>query len=135
MPSNLLKLATTSAFALSLLAAPVMAQEMFGDWDANADAGIDQEEFNTGFGEAGAFGAWDANDDEGIDQSEFEAGYGDREVGEFSEWDTDADSMLNEDEFNTGVFGSYDADASGVIEEPEFGDVGDDMGDEGLFDI
>jgi hypothetical protein len=33
------------------------------------------------------------------------------------------------------VFGSYDEDDSGSLEEPELGDVGDDMGDGGLWDV
>jgi|GEM_PF-6329523 len=39
------------------------------------------------------------------------------------------------DEFNIGVYNSYDTDDSGVIEEPEFGDIGDDMGDGGFWDV
>ena len=34
--------------------------------------------------------------------------------------------VLTEEEFDTGVFGGYDRDDSGAIEEPEFG---------GFFDV
>lgn len=101
-----------SAFALSLAAAPALAQdaevnEGVASWDADGDSAISQEEFDTGFGEAGVYDDWDADDD----------------------------GALSEEEFNIGLYESYDADDSGVIEEPEFGDVGDDIGDEGLFDV
>ena len=103
---DLMKLAASSAIALSLLSAPVFAQE-FSEWDGDADGALGEEEFGTGFGEAGVYDGWDE----------------------------DGDGVLSEDEFNAGVFDGYDADDSGAIEEPEFGDVGDDLGDGGLFDI
>jgi hypothetical protein len=134
MPGNIMKLAASSTLALSLLAAPALAQE-FGEWDGDGDGAISGEEFNTGFGENGAFGSWDANGDGGLDETELGTGFGDREVGEFSDWDGNADGRVNNEEFNAGVYNNYDADDSGAIEEPEFGDVGDDMGDGGLFDI
>jgi hypothetical protein len=82
MPIEWKKTAAASAFALSLLGTPLLAQDM-GEWDADADG----------------------------------------------------DGLLTEDEFNAGVYNGYDADDSGGIEEPEFGDGGDDIGDGGLFDI
>ena len=51
------------------------------------------------------------------------------------EWDTDGDGANSEDEFTTGVYGEYDEDESGVIEQPELTGVGDDMGDEGFWDV
>ena len=98
---------TAVALAFGLAAAPAMAEEDWGAWDANEDGVIDNEEFDAGFGESGVFGNWDA----------------------------DGDGMLSEDEFGEGVYGSYDDDESGVIEEPEFGDIGDDMGDGGFWDV
>jgi hypothetical protein len=53
---------------------------------------------------------------------------------DMGEWDADGDGSLTEDEFNAEVFDGYDADDSDGIEEHEFGDVGDDIGDGGLFD-
>ena len=103
---DLLNLTAASALAPSLLSAPVLAQEL-SEWDGDGDGAINEEEFGAGFGEAGVYGSWDE----------------------------DGDGSLTEDEFNTGVYEGYDADDSGAIEEPEFDDVGDDMGDGGLFDV
>jgi len=100
------KSAAVLACALSLLGGPLLAQDM-GEWDANADGLVDQEEFNTAWGDTGTYGAWDR----------------------------DGDGSLTKEEFNAGLYDGYDADDSGAIEEPEFGDVGDDIGDGGLFDI
>jgi Ca2+-binding EF-hand superfamily protein len=33
------------------------------------------------------------------------------------------------------MFDRYNADGTGFIEEPELADIGDDMGDEGLWDV
>lgn len=103
------KVATLTAItlALGLAAAPAVAQE---DW-----------------------GAWDANEDGILDNGQFGAGFGENEV--FETWDADGDGLLSEDEFSEGVFGSYDHDDSGAMEEPESGDLGDDMGDGGFWDV
>ncbi|MDF1585755.1 hypothetical protein [Marinimicrococcus flavescens] len=53
----------------------------------------------------------------------------------FGDWDADGDAGINEGELNQGVFGSYDRDESGEIDETEFGDLDDDLGDHGLFDL
>ena len=106
MRYDLRKLTLASAAAALLTASPLVAQE-FSEWDEDGDAAVSEEEFGTGFGEAGVYDSWDE----------------------------DGDGALSEEEFNTGVFDGYDSDDSGAIEEPEFGDVGDDMGDGGLFDI
>ncbi len=111
MSIDLKKLAGISAVLAALTAAPVMAQEDIGAWDADGDGALNEEEFNEGWGTS-----WGEEDP-------------------YTAWDEDGDGMLNEDEFNAGVFNSYDADDSGVIEEPEFGDVGDDIGDGGFWDI
>ena len=88
-----------------------MAQEI-GEWDGDADGALNREEFNEGWGSS----------------------YGEGESA-FGTWDEDGDGALSEDEYNAGVFNSYDRDDSGAIEEPEFGDVGDDMGDGGFWDV
>lgn len=110
MTIELKKIAGIAAVLGALTAAPAMAQDMT-EWDADGDGGINAEEFQ---------GGWDK-------------GYGEETA--FSTWDEDGDGALSEDEYNAGVFNSYDDDASGVIEEPEFGDVGDDMGDGGFWDV
>lgn len=136
------KMLLGTTVAVSLLAAPAIAQEV-GAWDGDSDGIISEEEFGTGFGETGVFDEWDANDDEALSQDEFNAGIGDNtdefneRFGEnsFSEWDEDGDGALSEDEFEGGVYSTYDADDSEGIEEPEFGDLGDDMGDGGFWDV
>ncbi|MFZ3585232.1 hypothetical protein ACOI1H_24340 [Loktanella sp. DJP18] len=107
------KVAGIGAFLAALTASPVIAQDMdMGAWDGDSDGVLSQDEFNEGWG----------------------TNYGEDETA-FSTWDEDGDGALNEDEYNNGVFNSYDDDESGVIEEPEFGDVGDDMGDGGFWDV
>ncbi len=112
--ADFMRLFGAGALAALLLATPALAQDdaedgmdEVGAWDGDGDGALSEEEFNTGFSEGGAY----------------------------DEWDADEDGMLSEDEFNAGVFGGYDDDESGVIEEPELGDAGDDMGDGGLFDV
>ncbi len=101
-----LKKLTFAAFgAVILTATPLLAQDM-SEWDADGDGVVNQEEFTTGWSDVGTYG----------------------------EWDADGDGSLTEDEFNAGVYDGYDVDDSGVIEDPEFGDVGDDLGEGGLFD-
>nr|WP_111299619.1 hypothetical protein [Paracoccus saliphilus] len=111
MTIELKKIAGMGAVIAALAAGPAMAQ-VFDDWDTNADRAWDQNEFNQGWGSS--FG---------------------EEGSAFSRWDEDQDGALTEDEYNAGVFNTYDRDGSGMIEEPEFGDVGDDMGDGGFWDV
>lgn len=135
--------ASAAALVLAVAAGPALAQEAFSDWDADSSGAIDQNEWNTRWSEAGVYDSWDANDDDALSEEEWTAGIGDNEeafderFGEtaYDDWDLDDDGALTGDEFSEGVFAGYDADGSGAIEEPEFGDVGDDMGDEGLFDV
>lgn len=111
MRIELKKIAGIGAILAALAAGPVMAQGLT-DWDGDGDGGLNQNEFNEGWGSI----------------------YGDGESA-FSTWDEDGDGMLNEDEYNAGVFNGYDRDRNGMIEEPEFGDVGDDIGDGGFWDV
>lgn len=111
MTFELKKLAGIGAVLAALTAGPAMAQDM-GEWDSDGDGTLNEEEFSEGWNSA----------------------YGEGESA-FSNWDEDGDGSLNEEEFNTGVYNSYDDDDSGAIEEPEFGDVSDDMGDGGFWDV
>jgi hypothetical protein len=130
------------AFSLALAAAPVSAAE-FGEWDANADAGLTSDEFRTGFDRTGVFNAFDGDDNLSLTESELETGIGTNAEafntrfgdGAFDAWDANDDDLLSNDEFNEGVYASYDFDRDNLIEEPEFGDMGDDMGDGGLWDL
>ena len=76
---------------------------------------------------------WDIDGDGIILMNEFAAGLA--EAGMFDEWDMNDDGALSEEEFATGVFNRYDENGDGVIEEPELTDIGDDMGDEGFWDV
>ncbi|MGF7163356.1 hypothetical protein FHS85_005019 [Rhodoligotrophos appendicifer] len=131
-----------STFALSLMAAPVMAAN-YSDWDADGASGINNTEFRAGFENNRAFDTWDANKDGSLTQSEFDSGIGDHRQafderygnGWFNTWDADSNSAITKDEYYDGLYTSYDENNNKVIEEPEFGDLGDDMGDGGWFDV
>ncbi|MFZ3585298.1 hypothetical protein ACOI1H_24710 [Loktanella sp. DJP18] len=123
----------------------------FENWNTDGDEVLSEEEFMAQFMEAGLFenyaiaggteveiGAWDADGDSMLSEDEFFEGWGSTwgdSGSAFNTWDGDADGLLSEDEYNTGVFSTYDRDGSGFIEEPEFGDVGDDIGDGGFWDV
>ena len=143
MTISLHKLALTSALAFGLGAAPALA-DCHGDWDTNEDAMIDQNEFNTPYGENQWFGGADADSDGFLSQEEFSGGlYGtydrdqdglfsteEQEAGfgisdDYGAWDSDADGALSQDEFGTGIGGStftgWDGDSDGLISQDEFG--------------
>ena len=108
MTKTMTNLLGMSALIMGFATAPALAQDNgVLDWDADTDGSVTSEEFNEGFGNIGAYNAWD----------------------------NDGDGSLTEDEFNAGIYSSYDADENGVIEEPEFGDLNDDMGDGGFWDV
>ncbi|WP_292292520.1 hypothetical protein, partial [Marivita sp.] len=86
-----------------------------------------EEEFDAGFGEIEVFDEWDENDDELVSEFEYSTGFeNDYDAGGFAEADADADAQLTEDEFGDAVFGEYDQDDSGVLEEEEASVFGDD---------
>lgn len=127
------KTAASAAFALSLLAAPVMAQGLM-DWDLDADGVFSQDEFNTGFTNMGAYGGWDTDADGMLNQDEFGAGFGDV-GGDFGAWDADGDGLLTQDEWNAGNFSRYDVDRSGSIDASEVNQMDTDLGQGGLFNM
>lgn len=99
-----------SAYAGVLIGAlfavsPALAQEGYSEWDTDGDGAISQEEWSTGFGEAGVYDGWDANDD----------------------------GVLDEDEFNEGVFSAYDANDDDMIDEQEFSEWEEE--EQGFWDI
>ena len=118
------KIFTAASTALVLLGTPALAD--WEGWNANADAGIDQTEFGTGFGEGGVFGEWDGDDDNQLSEDEWNAGYGERDFGMFNTFDEDDNQFLSEDEYNAGVFGGYDADDDGMLTQEEYGEYEDD---------
>jgi hypothetical protein len=107
MKGKYLRSLGVAALAIPLLAAAPAMADRFGDWDGNDDGVLDGNEFTTGFRENGAYDAWDADDD----------------------------GSLTEDEFNDGVLGAYDDDGNDTLDELEFGNIEDDIGDGGLFDL
>ncbi|HEX2528810.1 MAG TPA: hypothetical protein VHL31_21270 [Geminicoccus sp.] len=108
MKNDWMKLLGATTLAMSLLAfAPAMADESYSDWDTDKNAALDNDEFANKFDSDGIYNSWDSNENGGLSQ----------------------------DEFNNGVFGSYDKNKNNIIEESEFGDLNDDMGENGLFDV
>ncbi len=118
---------------------------VFGTYDRDVSGGLDETEYGlyddrrsaTGYWgdeEAGyTYQAWDIDGDGVILSNEFADGL--VEMGMLGEWDMDSDGYVSEDEFIAGVFNKYDEDGTGFIEEPELTDIGDDMGDEGFWDV
>lgn len=148
------KLSTMAAASVALIlgAGTAFAQDAYADWDTDSNNGINQTEWDTGWGQNGVFDRFDADNDDVLSNDELNTGLAGQSTGAtsagdasrldtrfgenaYTEWDADDDGNLTEDEFNNGVFAGYDKDGSGVIEEPEFGDVGDDMGDGGFWDV
>ena len=134
---NTLRIALTA----SLLSVSGIAAAEFSDWDADGNGALSQEEWNTGWENEGAFDTWDSDDDGLLSQNEFETGIGDGEAFADNDdfgydlWDTDGDGLLDSDEVNEGFYNTYDENSDNVIEEPEYDDFGDDMGDAGAFDV
>ena len=119
---------------------------LFTQWDADANAGLDENEFRTGVwayndkdknaslnqeefrGVSRTYylNRWDLDNNNTIAENEFREGWnnymGEREYDEklFGEWDVNDDGLLDDNEFSTGIFSTWDADKSGVIEEAEY---------------
>ena len=75
---------------------------------------------------------WDIDGDGVLLRDEFEEGL--RGWGTFATFDADLDGFVTPKEFAASIFYRYDADGTGLIEEPELTDIGDDMGDGGPWD-
>jgi hypothetical protein len=86
------KITSIAAIVAALGAAPAMAQDV-GMWDGNSDGALSTNEFATGFSDRGIFDTWDQ----------------------------DKDGLLSDTEFSDGVYGTYDANVSGDIDEIEYG--------------
>ena len=127
-----IKLATVSAFALALSTGAVLAQgSMMGEYDADADTMVNQDEFNTGFGGSGTFAGMDADGSGSLSEDEMAADTSGTMMME--DYDADASGDVSEDEFNQGTFAGYDTDQSGDLSESEFGQVDTDFGEGGRF--
>lgn len=101
---------------------------------ADADAIVATEEAAVDPADDGVvLEAWDIDGDGIVLRNEFTDGF--TEWGTFGEFDADDDDFISTAEFADGVFARYDDDLDGIIEEPELTDIGDDMGDGGLWDV
>ena len=96
------------------------------------EEGLAENEVGLG-GDFAEMEAWDVDGDGVMLRNEFQDGF--REWGTFGEFDVDRDGGITEDELTDGIFTRYDDDGTGFIEEPELTDIGDDMGDEGFWDV
>ena len=96
-------------------------QELFDDFDADADGFLDDVEFTAGFEDEDVFGDLDADADGFLSEDEF-----DNDLGEFDDFDANQDTVLNEDEFIGGTFDVFDTDADSLVDEDEFG-IGADL--------
>lgn len=101
----------------------------FDTWDADANAEIDENEFNTAYYESGYYDDWDADRSGTIEEDEFS----DMAGGEdFDDWDADDSGDLDENEAGEGLFNMWDDNDDEAIDEDEyntyydswFGDMG-----------
>ncbi|MFN7025048.1 MAG: hypothetical protein ACK4QP_11105 [Pseudorhizobium sp.] len=130
------------AVSLLLMAGGVLAAD-FANWNTDGKDGISKAEFRAEFGKNRAFDIWDADNSGTLSQVELQAGLGGdgqafgHRYGKdwFEDWDANSDSAISEDEYYDGLYASYDADHSNVIDDAEVGYVGDDMSDGGWFDV
>ena len=105
------------------------------DWDTDASGDVSREEWNTGMRNQGMFDEWDSDSDGLLTEDEFNEGLAASGDYDYQGWDSDNDGLLSQDETSEGLYDTYDENGDQRIDEPEFGDFGDDIGDEGLFDV
>ncbi|WP_276496427.1 hypothetical protein [Pontibacter litorisediminis] len=96
----------------------------YGEWDANDDNNLDENEFYGGF-----YDTWDVNNDNSLDENEWTTATRDYgiENQNWSDWDTNSDKSLDENEFRTGMantnyYTDWDADRNKMINEREYTD-------------
>ncbi|SDZ37539.1 EF hand [Jannaschia faecimaris] len=101
------------------------------NWDLDADARLNPDEFFDGFGKLGTFRIFDRNGDAMLDASEWQNGPW--FVGEYVNMDLNADGGVDELEFNALLFNRYDDNGSGRIEPAEIARVKADLAKDGLL--
>lgn len=123
-----------------------LSDGVFAGFDNDATGTIDDNEmtdYSAGMGDDGLWGgeeygadfeAWDIDGDGIVAREEFGNGFVNRR-GELAAWDADESGELSKTELIDGLFRQYDDDGNQLIEEPELGDVGDDLGDGGFWDV
>lgn len=138
-------------------------REVFGAWDLDDDGLLNEDELYAGTftaydldgtdaleaSEYEALGVddrwgydgwvadvegWDVDGDGILLRNEYLIGLG-KDTQLFADWDGDGDGSVSEEEFAEGVFASYDVDDDGIIGEPELADLGDDVSDNGFWDV
>ena len=133
----------TLALGISLFAAPVMAASWWTGWDTERDGRLSRTEFDKGFMGESYFKKWDVDGDGRLARNEFDTalkkqpGKFEKRFGadRFASWDVNKDGHLTEKEWNDGTYAAYDRNKDSYLDEPELRDIGDDMGDGGLFDV
>lgn len=95
---------------------------VYNTFDTNRDRVVDQNEFNTAASDFGAttpdWNEWDTNKDNQLDENEFRTGWG--RNNNYAQWDTDRDNRLNEREYSEGIFGLWDREGRGSMEEANY---------------
>lgn len=115
-----------------LTAGPAFAQYI-DEWDANDDGVLSEEEWGTGFTEAGLFSEWDEDESGTIGDDEFATGlfgwFDDDDDGELTaeEWDEGFDNWYGEQAVNLD-FSNWDDNEDGYVDEEEFTDAFTDAG-------
>jgi hypothetical protein len=106
---------------------------LFGSYDSNGDGLFYEEERKVGYVWSDDYGIWDTDGAVGLTEFEFGTGLGEEGIYEAS--DTDRDGLMSENEFGTGLYGGYDWDKSGYLEDEEVAASCDDYGEEGFWDV
>lgn len=110
-------------FGFSACTSSTDDDRVYGDWDEDRNASLDDREFSNAWGGSEYYSRWDTNNDGFVDEAEWTAG---RDTnmqgydGAYGDWDNDADNRLSEDEFREGIYGFYDRDGDRMINEEEY---------------
>ena len=119
--------------------------DLYDEWDLNDDEFIDESEFSTAYYgyydldndnvwnedefntfSTNYYNTWDADNNDEIAENEFAEGWNTNMVGYdydadlYNEWDLNQDEVLDINEFGEGMYGYWDADDSGYIEDTEY---------------
>jgi len=97
------------------------SQGLFSSWDINDDNRLDQNEWNTASNDFRIgdqnWTDWDANNDGYLDNNEYRDGIS--QNGWYRDWDADKDNRINKREYSDGLFGLWDVNRDGKLDESE----------------
>lgn len=100
------------------------AARHYEGWDANKDKLLDEKEYG-----ASLYDAWDTDNDGQVNESEWKAATNDFNLEDqnWSDWDAGGDGALDENEFRSGLsgsgwYGAWDADHDNMLSEREYSD-------------